>query len=178
MNPRVIGCVLLGWLSFATFVAAAPPEPFPPGQVPYIYECGRWWPHQPSAARGLFDVSWPQEELDAAARERVRAMGGVIVHEFNVCAVRARLWVARIPFPRGMRVESVASPPDYSVNVVIAMPTPLSSADRAFLAGLGAEVTLEATNQVHARVPDESIAALRAYAGVESVRASGSIGCF
>jgi hypothetical protein len=174
---KVMGFVLLGLLIWTPEAVAAPPEPFPPGQVPYIFDCGHWFPHEPQAARGLFDVYWTGEQQAAREREAIQSVDGVVVHEFGVAAVRARLWVARIPQIWGTRVESAASPPDYTVKVVIGMPTPLSTSDSDFLAGLGAVMGRADYNKVHARVPDSAIPTIRAHAGVQWVRADGTPGC-
>lgn len=182
-HSRVVQVTATLFLWSAVYIPhlqAARPHPAPVGQVSYVYACDVWRPHQPPEARGLFDVSWLRERVGAEERRTIEEMGGVVLHEFNVCAVRARLWIARIPpmsHTASMRIESVESPHDYMVKVTIRMPLPRTAADREFLTSLGAIITEDRTNDVLARVPDEAIPTIRAHPRVQWIWAAGQFGC-
>jgi hypothetical protein len=102
--------------------------------------------------------------------------GGTLLHEYHVAIVRARIAVSAVQglIDDGLVGSAIGNSPGdpFQFEGLIRIPTPLSSADRAFLISLQV-VVLEETDMdvVRARIPDASVPAIQAHATVSGVEA-------
>jgi hypothetical protein len=179
--------VLLMLISSAT---PGSPADSPPGRTAYTWQppcnsIGRnpsgWDPEDPRRATGLFDVYWGSNEdgPTEGQRDAILGVGGQIVYEFHVPAVRARLRVSAVPTIGAGRVESVEDPTHHIVRVDVNFSTPISELDQEFLESLGATIVVvsSAYHFLLLAVPDESIPEIRAHPGVAGVFFADIEGC-
>lgn len=165
-------------LTLGSATATGSPPNSPPGQTTYLWTAcarvdGGWTPEEPRSARGLFDVHWGSGETGPTEgqRDAIRRVGGQIVYEFHVPAVRARFPVSAVSELAANWVKSVEDQKDHTVDVLIEIPTPLSDVDREFLESVGATILREFNfvGVVYVAVPDESIPAVRIHPGVVAI---------
>jgi hypothetical protein len=146
----------------------------PPGPCTAIasFACRAWDPCRPDG---------PEQEFEFAARTpgavgAISDSGGTVLHVYHVPIVRARIAVSAVEgLISGGLVGSATgnSPGDpFQFEGVIRIPTPLSSADRAFLISVQVVVLEESDfDFVRARIPDASVPAIRNHASVTAVEA-------
>jgi hypothetical protein len=177
MASRVRAAILVAMLlggcggDDSTTVVVPPP---PPGPCTAIgtFACGAWDPCEPEG---------PDQEFEfharvPAASAAIADSGGTVLHEYHVPIVRARIAVSAVEglIAGGLVGSAIGNSPGAPFQFVglIRIPTPLSSADRAFLISLQVVVLEEHDMDfIRARIPDASVPAIEAHSGVSGIEA-------
>ena len=158
------------------------------------YACSRWSPAEPTARLGLFDVSFPPLQFQglnstkggpppsAEQRHMILALGGTIVHEFQLPIIRAILPTRNVPRLFASRtagsdhLAGVSDPTDLTVYAAIGYTRAITAADTTYLQALGVHIQEVMTSfpSVHATIPDSAVGVLRARAEIQYVEPFGA----
>lgn len=146
------------------------------------FMCGGDFSHLPASGMVLVDLRLrSQNENRVPTDEDVRAvtaLGGTVLHRFNVAVIRVEIDATTIPKivgEKGMAdyVLSVPNPRLYDVPVQIFFTRPITEADRAALQRVGvSEIGQVPTRPIlYATAPDRALPEIQRIPGVEFARA-------
>ena len=151
------------------------------------YMCGGDFSHLPASGMILVDLRLrSKNENRVPADEDVRAvtaLGGTVLHRFNVAVIRVEIDATTLPKivgEKGMAdyVLNVPNPRLYDVPVQIFFTRPITEADRTALQRVGVtEIGQVPTRPIlYATAPDRALPEIQRIPGVEFARAR-ALGC-
>ncbi len=165
------------------------------------YVCGSWIGGAPNVTWGLFDVLFGGSHTMAGTllgpteehRQRIRGVGGQIVHEFNVPMIRTVLRPHTVPSLGANMVRGVPDAARFRIRGSIGWNDIEAHADTMYLKSLGVEIrggyhtgthgdgkdtTFDGRGHAvyHVTLPDSAIALIRAHPDVIYVEVS-TYGC-
>ncbi|MDQ6829081.1 MAG: hypothetical protein M3081_09480 [Gemmatimonadota bacterium] len=150
-----------------------------------LFSCGAWIGTAPVATRVTVDIVFGQklavftDRPTLADLELIHSHGGTVLYQFHLPAVRARMDLAEVAtLASAGDVAAVLSVKDlrrYDLRVVTTLSRAVTAADSAAFVALGGKLTPSA--ELAGVLPDRSIPALRARAGVVAVVARAGVGC-
>lgn len=161
-------------------VTPSPPDSASPG-VRY-YMCGGDFSHLPSSGRIVVDLRLRSKNENRIPTDEdvraVTAIGGTVLHRFNVAAIRVEIDATTLPRIVGQKgiadyALNVPDPRVYDVPVQIFFTRPITEADRAALQRVGvSEIGQVPTRPIlYATAPDRALPEIQRIPGVEFARA-------
>lgn len=166
--------------------AAEPAGPTPPTVLlSSIYElvCGSGWvPKTPPVMRAVFDLylNSPPPTPESPDVQAIVNAGGRIDYLFHQSIVRAELdvdaatafWTTKVV----NAVLSVSNFSDHTISTSVVYDRPVTSADQAALAALGAQISFIFTSSIAVSIADERVPAILSLPHVTGIVDSG-FGC-
>jgi hypothetical protein len=163
------------------------PRPHTASRGVRYYMCGGDFSHLPASGMILVDLRLrSKNENRVPADEDVRAvtaLGGTVLHRFNVAVIRVEIDATTLPKivgEKGMAdyVLNVPNPRLYDVPVQIFFTRPITEADRTALQRVGVtEIGQVPTRPIlYATAPDRALPEIQRIPGVEFARAR-ALGC-
>lgn len=188
----------VGLFSVAACQDAMGPDRGDPAQYAlsgFAFYCSHWSPEQPTVKVGLFDVLFPATHYQGLnstkgglppsdeQRHVILALGGTIVHQFQVPIIRAIFPINNVPRLFGSRttrpnyLRGISDPTDLNVSAAIGYTRAITVSDTAYLRALGVQINhVFSFPAIQATLPDSAVGLLRARPEVQYVEAGG-IGC-
>jgi hypothetical protein len=151
-------------------------------RVVRYYMCGGDFSHLPTSGRVIVDLRLRSKNENRIPTDEdvraVTALGGTVLHRFNVAVIRVEIDVAALPRTVGDKgiADYALNTPDpsvYDVPVQIFFTRAITEADRAGLQGLGVtEIGQHPTRpNLSATAPDRALPEIQRIPGVEFARA-------
>ena len=146
------------------------------------YMCGGDFSHLPASGMVLVDLRLRSENENRVPTDEdvraVTALGGTVLHRFNVAVIRVEIDATMLPTivgEKGMAdyALSVPNPRLYEVPVQIFFTRPITEADRTALQRVGvSDIGQVPTRQIlYATAPDRALPEIQRIPGVEFARA-------
>jgi hypothetical protein len=146
------------------------------------YMCGGDFSHLPPSGRVIVDLRLRSKNENRIPTDEdvraVTALGGTVLHRFNVAVIRVEIDVAALPRTIGDKgvADYALNTPDpsvYDVPVQIFFTRAITEGDRAALQGLGvSEIGQHPTRpNLSATAPDRALPEIQRIPGVEFARA-------
>jgi len=159
-----------------------PPLPESPSRDVRYFMCGGDFSHLPTSGRVVVDLRLRSKNENRIPTDddirAVTALGGTVLHPFNVAVIRVEIDAAALPQIVGDRGISdyALNVPDlsvYDVPVQIFFTRAITEADRAALRRVGvSEIGQVPTRPIlYANAPDRSLPEIQRIPGVEFARA-------
>jgi hypothetical protein len=159
-----------------------PPLPESPSRHVRYFMCGGDFSHLPTSGRVVVDLRLRSKNENRIPTDddirAVTALGGTILHRFNVAVIRIEIDAAALPQIVGDRgiADYALNVPDlsvYDVPVQIFFTRAITEADRAALRRVGvSEIGQVPTRPIlYASAPDRSLPEIQRIPGVEFARA-------
>ena len=159
-----------------------PPLPESPSRDVRYFMCGGDFSHLPTSGRVVVDLRLRSKNENRIPTDddirAVTALGGTVLHPFNVAVIRVEIDAATLPKivgEKGMAdyVLNVPDPRLYDVPVQIFFTRPITEVDRTALQRVGVtEIGQVPTRPVlYATAPDRAVPEIQRISGVEFARA-------
>jgi hypothetical protein len=158
-----------------------PPSDFSPRHVRY-FMCGSDFSHLPSSGSIVVDLRLRSKNDNRVPTDddvrAVDAIGGTVLHRFNVAVIRVEIDATTLPRIVGQKgiadyVLNVPDPRVYEVPVQIFFTRPITESDRAALQRVGVtDIGQVPTRPIlYATAPDRALPEIQRIPGVEFARA-------